>query len=273
MGKTVLSVMENESGAVNEDRVKIMIDKITNQFNTDEISTAALRTKLGDPYGEFKWVPEEFLAQAGQISMLTTLGFPWLYVSARACLRCGPESMPLVGVGSWYTDTGHGVSSWLFAWPIAEQVKVGVPMASISDFLAKLSLPDMLAFVKKGFHMVLTNKRVVWVPYGYNVAIITLNSDMGNPMEETSAHSHILVMPMISDTMANRDLSPEVVKVLVDSAAGIRERGNAGQIWDKIGPVYESWLGNFLAGKEDEGDGSASQAKESATISVASRGE
>ena len=131
----------------------------------------------------------------------------------------------------------------------------------------------MLAFVKKGFHMVLTNKRVVWVPYGYNVAIITLNSDMGNPMEETSAHSHILVMPMISDTMANRDLSPEVVKVRVESAAGIRERGNAGQIWDKIGPVYESWLGNFL-NKDDEGDdGSQSQAQESATISVHSGGE
>ena len=268
-----MSVFQKESGALNDDRVQSMIDKITNQISTDQISTAAFRMKHGDPYGEFKWLPQEFLAQAGQISMLTTLGFPWLYVSARACLRCGPESMPLVGVGSWYTDIGNGVSSWLFAWPISEQVKLGVPMDQISEYLSKFSLPDMLAFVKKGFHMVLTNKRVALVPYGYNVAIITLNAELDDPTVETSAHSHILVMPMISDTMANRDLSPEVVKVLVDSAAGIRERGNAGQIWDKIGPVYESWLGNFLAGKEDEGDGSASQAKESSTISVASHGE
>ena len=273
MGKTVMSVIENESGALHEDRVQSMIDKITTAASTDQISTAAFRMKHGDPYGEFKWLPQEFLAQAGQISMLTTLGFPWLYVSARACLRCGAETMPLVGVGSWYIDIGNGVSSWLFAWPISEQVKLGVPMEHIAEYLAKFSLPDMLAFVKKGFHMVLTNKRVAWVPYGYNVAIITLNAELDDPTVETSAHSHILVMPMISDTMANRDLSPEVVKVLVDSAAGIRERGNAGQIWDKIGPVYESWLGNFLAGKEDEGDGSASQAKESSTISVASHGE
>ena len=128
----------------------------------------------------------------------------------------------------------------------------------------------MLAFVKKGFHMVLTNKRVVWVPYGYNVAIATLNAELDDPTVETSAHSHILIMPMISDTMANRDLSPEVAKVLVESAAGIRERGKAGQIWDKIGPFYESWLGNFL-NKDDEDDGR--QPQESATISVNSGGE
>ena len=266
-----MSVFQKESGALNDDRVQSMIDKITNQISTDQISTAAFRMKHGDPYGEYKWVPEEFLAQAGQISMLTTLGFPWLYVSARACLRCGPESMPLVGVGSWYTDIGNGVSSWLFAWPISEQVKLGVPMDQISEYLSKFSLPDMLAFVKKGFHMVLTNKRVLWVPYGYNVAIITLNSELQDPMVETSAHSHILVMPMISDTMANRDLSPEVAKVLHESAAGIREHGDAGQIWEKIGPVYESWLSNFL-NKDDEADGSQ-QPQESATLSVNSAGD
>lgn len=64
------------------------------------------------------------------------------HVSTRACLRCGPESMPLVGVGSWYTDIGNGVSSWLFAWPISEQVKLGVPMEQISEYLSKFSLPD-----------------------------------------------------------------------------------------------------------------------------------
>ena len=89
-------------------------------------------------------------------------------------------------------------------------------------------------------------------------------------MVETSAYSHILVMPMISDTMANRDLSPEVAKVLHESAAGIREHGDAGQIWEKIGPVYESWLSNFL-NKDDEADGS--QPQESATLSVNSAGD
>ena len=132
IGQTVMSVFQKESGALNDDRVQSMIDKITNQISTDQISTAAFRMKHGDPYGEYKWVPEEFLAQAGQISMLTTLGFPWLYVSARACLRCGPESMPLVGVGSWYTDIGNGVSCRVFAWPTCDLVKPGEPTDVVS---------------------------------------------------------------------------------------------------------------------------------------------
>ena len=171
-----------------------------------------------------KWVPEEFLAQSGSIRMLTTLGIPWLYASARACLRCGPHVTPLVGVGTFYVAQG-GHSSWLFAWPISEQVKLGVAMDKIADYLAKFTLPDMLAFLNKGFHVVLAARRVAWVPYGYNVAIVSFNTELEDA--GLNSQSHVLAMPMLSDTMANRDLSQDVLQMLVESVCAMRKSPDA----------------------------------------------
>ena len=182
--------------------------------------------------------------------MLTTLGMPWLYTSARACLRCGPHVMPLVGVGTFYLpQDGH--SAWLFAWPLEEQVKLGVSMENISDFLAKLSPADMLAFVRKGFHMVLMARRVVWVPYGYNVAIVSLNSEL--EVAGAGSKSHVLALPMLSDSMANRDLSQDVLPMLLESVCTMAKSPDAQEgIWSKIGSIYEQWLRSFLHNGEDE---------------------
>ena len=211
--------------ALSAGRIQSMMDKLAakTEWDTKQLARAAFRNKHGDPYVDLKWVPAEFLEQAGQISMLTALWVPWLYPSARACLRCGPHVMLLVGVGTFYLAAG-GRSSWLFSWPISEQVKLGVSMEKISDYLAELTLPDMLAFVKKGFHMVfhmvLTARRVVWVPYGYNVAIVSHNTELEDA--GAGSKSHILAMPILSDIMASRDLSPEVAKILVESVSAMR---------------------------------------------------
>ena len=68
--------------------------------------------------------PGQFIQQTGEIGMLTTLGFAWLYSAARACIRCGPHVKPLAGISTWYV-AASGASTWLFAWPTSEQVKLG----------------------------------------------------------------------------------------------------------------------------------------------------
>ena len=248
MGSKVWSVMD----VLGLDRIQAFADKLASktEWDTKQLSLGALRNKPGDPYLDLKWVPEEFLSQSGPILMLTTLGMSWMYSSARACLRCGPHVMPLVGVGTFYLPhDGH--SAWLLAWPIEEQVKLGVSMDKMVDFLAQLSLPDMLTFVSKGFHVVLTARRVVWVPYGYNVALVSLNSEL--ELAGPGSKSTVLALPMLSDSMASRDLSQEVFKMLLDAVSSMANGPDAQQgIWKNIGAIYEQWLRSFLSHGHDE---------------------
>ena len=160
--------------------------------------------------------------------------------------------MPLVGMGTFYLPhDGH--SAWLLAWPIEEQVKLGVSMDKMVDFLAQLSLPDMLTFVSKGFHVVLTARRVVWVPYGYNVALVSLSSELelAGPLSQST----VLALPMLSGSMASRDLSQEVLKMLLYCVPSMANAPDAQQgIWKNIGAIYEQWLRSFLShGKDEDG--------------------
>ena len=173
-------------------------------------------------------------------------------------------NLPLVGVGTFYhAVSGH--SAWIFAWPLAEQVKLGVSMEAAAKYLMGFSLPDMLSFVQKGFHTILKAERVVWIPYGWNVAIISLNTELEDAGANSS--SHIIAMPMFSDKMAKRDFTPEVVKLLVKTVSDLHKHGEKDKpMWQKFGPVYEQWLLNFAAsdGHDDAEDGSGDE--ESATI-------
>ena len=200
--------------------------------------------------------------------MLTTLGMSWMYSSARACLRCGPHVMPLVGMGTFYLPhDGH--SAWLLAWPIEEQVKFGVSMDNMVEFLAQLSLPDMLTFVSKGFHVVLTARRVLWVPYGYNVALVSLNSEL--ELAGPRSKSTVLALPMLSDSMASRDLSQEVLKMLLDAVPSMAKGPDAQQgIWKNIGAIYEQWLRSFLSHGHDEDGQEESQPHRETAQSVKS---
>ena len=249
MGSTVMSVID----VLGADRVQGMVEKLMLKTERDlrQLALGAFRNKVGDPYLDLQWVLEEFLAQSGPILMLTTLGMPWLYASARACLRRGPHVMPLVGVGTFVYVAQGGHSSWLFAWPISEQVKLWVAMDKIADYLAKFTLPDMLAFVKKGFHVVLAARRVVWVPYGYNVAMVSPNTELEDAGFDS--RSHVLAMPMLSDTMASRGLSLEVLQMLVETVSAMRKSPDAQTgIWAKVGPIYQEWLRSFMGNGEDE---------------------
>ena len=251
----------NVLGAI---RIQKTIDKVESRPDrmVNTLSTVAFKNKPGDAYTELKWVPDMFLDQAGEISMLTTLGHAWLYSAARACIRCGPHVMPLVGVGTWYV-AAHGHSTWLFAWPISEQVKLGVDMEAICDYLGRFTLPDMLAFIKKGFYLILAAGRVAWIPYGYNVALLSLNSEVEDAGSDSQAH--ILAMPMLSDTMASRDLTPEVVTMLLQSVSSQRKLPNPTPFVEKFGSIYEEWLLNFAAKGHDgnDGDGHADESQQS----------
>ena len=238
-----------------ESRVQDLADKLGNLLGktkngSDALAMSPLKIKPTDPYVELTWVPEAFMEEAGSVDMLTTLGYPWLYSSVRACMRCGTAVMPIVGVGTFYlAASGH--SSWLFAWPIAEQVKLGVDMDDMTAYLQKFSLPDMVAFVKKGFHTVIKAKRVVWVPYGYNTAIVSLNTEIEDAGADSKAH--ILAMPMFSDKMAGNHFTPDVVKLLIKQVATHRAQDDVDVVWEKFGPVYESWLTNFAGHDDDDG--------------------
>ena len=253
-------------------RLQKVIDKVEarQDMMSKPLAMATFKNKPADPYTDLKWVPDMFREQAGEIIMLTTLGHAWLYSSARACIRCGPHVMPLVGIGTWYV-AAQGHSTWLFAWPISEQVKLGVDMDAICDYLGKFTLPDMLAFTKKGFHMILAMGRVAWIPYGYNVALLSLNSEIEDAGSDSQAH--ILAMPMLSDTMASRDLTPDVVHMLLQHVSSQRKGAEPGHFLEKFGSTYEEWLLNF-AGKDDDDhrhDGESQQAD--AVKSVVGTGE
>ena len=117
-------------------------------------------------------------------------------------------------------------------------------MDKFVDYLANFTLPDMLAFVKKGFHVVLAVRRVVWVPYGYNVAMVSLSTELENAGFDS--RSHVLAMP-------SRDLSQEVLQMLVESMSAMRKSPDAQTgIWAKVGPIYEEWLRSFMGNGEDE---------------------
>ena len=264
MGLMVSTVMD----ALGQSRVKNMIDKL--EARPDKLdhplACGVFKHKVGDAYLGLNWVPPQFLEDAGTMGMLTSLGFSWLYSSNRACIRCGPSVMPLVGMGTFYLHA-HGHSSWLFAWPMSEQVKLGLDMEAICDYLAKFSLTDMLAFVRKGFQVVLTARRVVWVPYGYNVAIVSLNTELEEVGHDSL--SHILAMPMISDKMAMRDLTPDAARLLITSVSDILKGDDEDPIWKMLGPVYEQWLLNVADKGGDDGQ-EESQLGSDTVISVKS---
>ena len=185
-----------------------------------------------------------------------------------------PHVMPLVGVGTFYLAAG-GHSSWLFAWPISEQLSLGVSMDKICDYLAKFTLPNMLAFVKRGVHMVLTARRLAWVPYSYNVAIVSLSTELEDAGADS--HAHILAMPMLSDVMAGRDLSPGAWRWSRSSSRAcppcasslIRARMGSGR--STAPSTYEQWLPN-VAGKDEDDAQEDSQREGDAAKSVRSTG-
>ena len=150
VGHRVSSVM----AVLGESRVQDFMDKLGNLIGktkngSDAMAHAPLKIKPGDSYIDLSWVPEAFMEAAGSVDMITTVGCPWVYSSIRACMRCGTAVMPMVGVGTFYlAASGH--SSWLFAWPIAEQVKLGVDMDDMAGYLEKFSLPDMLPSWRRG---------------------------------------------------------------------------------------------------------------------------
>ena len=112
--------------------------------------------------------------------------------------------------------------------------------------------------MEKGFHTVIKAKRVVWVPYGYNAAIISLNTELADAGADSKAH--ILAMPMFSEKMACNQFTPEVVKLLIKQVAAHRAQDDVDAVWEKFGAVYESWLANFVGQDEDDGHDSHNEA-------------
>ena len=103
------------------------------------------------------------------------------------------------------------------------------------------------------------------------MAIVAFNTELEDA--GAGSKSHILAMPMLSDIMASRDLSQEVVQILVESVSAMRKQPEAQtRIWEKCGPIYEQWLLNFVG--KDDGDGREdSQPQEDVAKSAKSTGE
>ena len=83
------------------------------------------------------------------------------------------------------------------------------------------------------------------------MAIVSLNSEL--EVAGAGSKSLVLALPMLSDSMANGDLSQDVLKMLLESVCTIVKSPDAQEgIWSKIGAIYEQWLRSFLHNGEDE---------------------
>ena len=138
------------------------------------------------------------------------------------------------------------------------------------EYLAKFTLPDMLAFVIQGFHMILAARRFVWIPYvwlqrGHDLPDLRSRRRRRGCPGAHPGHAHAFGHD------GRRDLTPEVVNMLVQSVSSLCKQEDPDMFLDNLGAIYGEWLLNFAA---QDGDGhDAETPHEDAVKAVMSTGE
>ncbi len=239
--------------ALTTERTKRALEKLDQFSQRSNALTAQVRVNLKGSsvtaMESFAWVPEQLRVAMQLPENLLSFGAPWLLRNGKAAWRHGPATVPFWGLGQFLIPVKGSVA--VLTWDMARLIELAISPAAGFDSLASLPASELRAFMAENSeHMLLTEGRAAWVPFGWCSAWVSLlNSDV----------SYVLQLPYLCPALAKSLDSARLAAVV-----GLQEAfvgSTSDRAWAPISAAFKAWLRTQLPAElehsqasRDEGD-------------------
>ena len=194
-------------------KIDTMVERLAQDpsVHNNEWMTVACRLNIGGkrvlPILESRsWVPEAMRAVGIVSEDFDGLGSGWL-------LRSEPCNIRVTNGGWSFDHLGRfifGLTNNMIAimWPSEKILELGTPASSVMDFIETITVAEWKGWKNNVVHCPLQTGGIVWVPYGYQCALVSFGDIRPPKREPTWTYTFHVVSKKLYQNLddATRDM-------------------------------------------------------------------
>jgi translation initiation factor 1 (eIF-1/SUI1) len=195
-----------------------------------------------DSIERLDWVPKDLVELKCLPEALRGHGAPWALCSNQGTMRHCPTQIPYLGEPSVF----HVIKGRLFivSFSVRPLVDVQMELQEGHTYIANLPLKDFSEFMQRRCrHALVAAGDTFWVPGGYHVVMITMDTESSVVLQQPYVCSALLAM-----------LSAQKLKAVQHSVTSFLTRQASSDLWGKVATGHSDWLRSVAAMGEESDD-------------------